>query len=144
MTNMSFEEAVQTCAAEVGPATEARNDWLEARQEYQDALDQLEAETSFWDESTYGTAGSGVALVGGVITCFLPELASKVICGSIIFGSGLAGAGSEVDRRREINQAKAAVERARAKLDRARARADKLVEAANSCVRHHQISVTPL
>jgi hypothetical protein len=146
MTNMPIGLAEIACSKEREERDQAFQEMRLAEQALDQARQALEDERSEWDESSYATGGSVLGIIGGVLLCVAPDptLLTKVGCAAGVLGGGAGVAGSEIDRAKEIAAAKAAVSQAEAAYWQAKSRYDSAAAAAQSCVLHHMIQVTPL
>lgn len=147
MSNLTLKEAEEKCVSELEAAEEAFNDHSEAEEQLDNARSQLEEERSVWDESTFYTVGGAAFVVGGILACLIPEPSTKLICaGGIasITGGAAGAAGSEIDRRKDIEDAEDAVEAAEKHVDKTREALDRAREKSRKCVSHHLIKVEPL
>jgi hypothetical protein len=146
MTNQTEEEAAQSCAAFIEAELQARLEYREALEELEAAKETLQAERSGWDESTFATGGGLLGVIGGALACLAPDptFITKGICAAGILGGGLTVGSSEGDRFKEIKDAEAKVQAAQNKVDRLAGKVADAEQATTSCMNHFQLKVSPL
>jgi hypothetical protein len=126
------------CAKEIKRVDKAFQKLNESYDAFESAQEKYEEETSVLDESSWYDVGGYTTLVGGCIgATFITGGAALVVCGLSILGGGAATVGSEIDRWKDINAAKEALEAARRSFWSAKEEFDDALNEQTHCLLHN-------